>query len=40
MYLLSNHSRGDYTQKYNVIDELDDNAREKILNIFLDLPNC
>ena len=23
-----------------MIDELDDNAREKILNIFLDLPNC
>ena len=38
-YLLDNGGRGDYIQKYNVADELDDNVREKILNIFLGLLN-
>ena len=39
-YLLDNHSRGDYAQKYNVAGKLDNNVGEKILNMFLDLTNC
>ena len=39
-YLLGNYSREDYIQKYNIADKLDDNIREKILNMFLGLPNC
>ena len=39
-FLLSNHSRGDYVQKYDIEDELDSNIREKIFNLFLSLSNC
>ena len=35
--IVANHGRGDYIQKYNAVDKLDKNAKEKILNMFQSL---
>ena len=29
--IVANHGRGDYIQKYNVVDELNENTEEKML---------